>query len=416
MSTDYPPSRCGGYELQCADAVAHIRRRGHDVRVLAGAAPADHGETADDRHDDVHRELPRFPPDGRPVAAPAAWTAERSAAAVLRRQLAAFQPDVACLWRLGELSMSLPSRLRGAGVAVVGVVCDPWMVDGPQRDPWARLWARRPLAAAVAERTLGVPLRPRFDDTARWLFVSAALRKQVSAAGLPLADAEIVPAGVDLPAFPLAPMKPWSGRLLYAGRLSRLKGVDTALRALVHLNPSMSLEIAGADNRAYERELHTMAAALGVSSRVRFRGPLSRPVLSAAYAGADALLFPVRWQEPFGLVPLEAMARGTPVIGAVSGGPAAYLRDRRTALVVPPDDPVALATAVMRLADDDALRARLRAAGRRAAEAYPAERSHSLIGAALEAEAVAAAMTRSPPLSRAGAVRSGANASRRSAV
>jgi colanic acid/amylovoran biosynthesis glycosyltransferase len=80
------------------------------------------------------------------------------------------------------------------------------------------------------------------------------------------------------------------------------------------------------------------------------------------------------------------MARGTPVIGVASGGAATYLDDLRTALAVPPDEAGALASAVVRLADDVHLRARLRAAGRRAAEAYPAERSQALIAAALEEE------------------------------
>ena len=70
---------------------------------------------------------------------------------------------------------------------------------------------------------------------------------------------------------------------------------------------------------------------------------------------------------------------------ASSGGAAAHLHDRRSALVVRPDDPGALAAAVERLQAEEPLRATLRAAGRRAAEAYPAERSHALISAALEA-------------------------------
>ena len=66
--------------------------------------------------------------------------------------------------------------------------------------------------------------RPRVDGAARWLFASEALREQVPAAGLPVGHAEIVHPGIDLARFPLAPAKPWSGRLLYAGRLSPLKG------------------------------------------------------------------------------------------------------------------------------------------------------------------------------------------------
>jgi len=109
--------------------------------------------------------------------------------------------------------------------------------------------------------------------------------------------------------------------------------------------------------------------------------------VAAAYAAADAVVFPIRWREPFGLVPLEAMATGTPVIGVASGGGAETLLDGRTALVVPPDDPDAIAAAVGRLASDVALRQRLRAGGRRMAERYPAQRSHVAVRAALEAAA-----------------------------
>lgn len=384
VSTDYPPSRCGGYELQCRDTVAYLRRHGHRVRVLAGSTSPGARGLAGDGQDDVHRHLPRFAVDARPVASRAAWAAERCAAATLRRHVVTFRPDVVCLWRLGELSMSLVWRVRRAGLPAMGVVCDSWMIDGPQRDPWTRLWAARPRAAALVERTLGIPLRPRFEGAARWLFVSEALREQVRAAGLPVGDSEIVPAGVDLATFPLAPTKPWTGRLLYAGRLSPLKGVDTALHALVRLSSEATLNVVGSGEPRYERGLRELAAALGVASRVRFHGVLTRHALASAYAEADALLFPVRWQEPFGLVPLEAMARGTPVIAAASGGAAAYLQDGHTALVVRADDPDALATAVCRLQRDDGLRATLRAEGRRAAERYPAERSLALVSAALE--------------------------------
>jgi glycosyltransferase involved in cell wall biosynthesis len=363
ISTDYPPHGHGGYEQQCRDVTEHLRSAGHRVRVVSGEV----GDGPCAPSADVHRELPRFPVEPRPVGARAARRAERRAAATLRRHLAEFRPDVVCVWRLGELSMSLPARAAAAGAPVVGVVCDPWMVDGPRRDPWAR---RRGRQAPTG--------------SASWLFVSAALRRQVGESGLPMGDSEIVPAGVDLAGFPLAPAEPWRGRLLYAGRLSPLKGVDIAIRALSRLPESATLAVAGSGPPAYERRLHAAVEALRLGDRVRFLGALTRAQLAGAYAEADALLFPVRWAEPFGLVPLEAMARGTPVIAVAAGGASAYLRDGDTALVAPPEDATALAAAVDRLAGSPALRERLRAGGRAMAERYPAARSHRAIQAALE--------------------------------
>jgi glycosyltransferase involved in cell wall biosynthesis len=269
------------------------------------------------------------------------------------------------------MSMSLVDRVVRAGLPAVGMVCDPWMVEGPRRDPWARR-SGPPSFAGV-----------------RWLFVSRALRDRVRAAGVDVGDAEVVPWGVDLEALPLAPERPVGRRVLYAGRLSRLKGVDLAVRALAGL-PGTTLEVVGAGDPDYVRELRELAEELCVAPRVVFAGARSRPEVAAAYARADAVLFPVRWEEPFGAVPLEAMARGTPVVATATGGSAEFLLPDRTALVVPPEDPAAIAAAVRRLEDDRALHASLREAGRRMAERYPAGRSHATVLRALEEVAATA--------------------------
>ena len=358
VSTDFPPPAAGGYELQCHAFVDHLRRHGHEPVVLAGSG-AGMGDPS------VRRLLPRFRVTPRRIPFAQAARDERRSATVLRQALR-WRPDVVCFWRLGELSMSLVERVRRAGVPAVGMVCDPWMVDGPRRDPWC-------------ERCV-----PRFDDAAQWLFVSAALRRQVAATGIAVGDAPLVPWGVDLPRLRLAPERPWRGRLLYVGRLSRLKGVDLVIRALAHV-PDATLDIMGTGRE--EARLRALAAELGARRRVRFHGWCDRERVIAAYGAADVVLVPARWQEPFGGVPLEALARGRPVISTATGAMKEFLDDERTALVVPPDDPRAIAAAVIRLRGDRALRARLRTAGHAAAERYPAERSHERVRAALEAAA-----------------------------
>ena len=210
ITTDYPPPATGGYELQCQDFVRYLRGRGHEATVLAGAGGGAEGEPS------VSRLLPRFSVTPQQVKLIQAWSGERRSAMVLRRALRT-RPDAVCFWRLGELSMSLVERVRRAGVPAVGMVCDPWMIDGPRRDPWC---ARR---------------SARLDSAAQWLFVSEALRSRVAAAGIAVDEAPVVPWGVDLTSLSLAPHRPWRGRLLYVGRLSPLKGVDIAIRALAYL-------------------------------------------------------------------------------------------------------------------------------------------------------------------------------------
>ena len=82
-----------------------------------------------------------------------------------------------------------------------------------------------------------------------------------------------------------------------------------------------------------------------------------------AYARADATVFPVRWEEPKGLVPLASMGRGRPVVATGRGGSAEYLRDGENCLLFDAWDADALAAAVRRLAGDPALCQRLREGG-----------------------------------------------------
>jgi glycosyltransferase involved in cell wall biosynthesis len=117
---------------------------------------------------------------------------------------------------------------------------------------------------------------------------------------------------------------------------------------------------------------------------VAFTRP-ARDAVPAAYAAADAVLFPVVWEEPWGLVPLEAMASARPVVATGAGGSGEYLRDGENCLLFSPrDDPAALAAAVRRLAGDEGLRDRLRAAGLATAESLSEESFNEAIRAAIE--------------------------------
>jgi glycosyltransferase involved in cell wall biosynthesis len=140
-----------------------------------------------------------------------------------------------------------------------------------------------------------------------------------------------------------------------------------AIEALAHLPREATLEIIGPAEEAYRAELETLLRDRELTSRVRFARS-SRAELRDRYSSADALLFPVIWDEPFGLVPIEAMACGTPVIGTGTGGSAEFLLDDVNCLVTAPGDHRALADAVQKLAGDESLRQRLIASGYRTAE------------------------------------------------
>jgi glycogen synthase len=367
----YPPhDLAGGYELTWRSSVLHLRERGHEVRVLTSDYRSP-GLAPDCELDpDVHRglrwywrehEFPRFGIRQRVAI-------ERGNAAVLERQLEAFGPDVVAWWGMGGMSLGLVELVRRARVPAVGIVGDDWLRWGPRADGWLRLFHSRPRLARVAELVTGLPGRVDFDGAALWLFNSDAMRRSAP----PLKRTAVAHPGIDDALFRPADPQPWRWRLLYLGRLDRRKGVHVAADALRELPDEATLTVQGGGDEAYLRDLEARAPA---GRLVRSSEPRER--LPAVYAAADAVVFPVQWEEPWGLVPLEAMAVGRPVVATGTGGSGEYLRHEHNALVYEPrDSPSALADAVRRLAGDPELRERLRAGGYETAALFT-ERSYN---------------------------------------
>jgi glycosyltransferase involved in cell wall biosynthesis len=380
----YPPWSVGGYEATWAANVAQLRAAGHTVRVLTTRPdptdqPAPGGPG--DLPDDVHRELAwywRAHTFTRPGLADTIRL-ERANAAVLCRQLRSFAPDVVMWWAMGGMSLSLLEQVRRAGVPAVGVVGDDWLAYGPQVDAWSRRFiGLGRLAARPAERLTGLPARLSPDRAARWSMNSRHTLEAARAAAGPFAVAATAHPGVDPERFaPARAREEWTWRLLYCGRIDPRKGIATAVRALASLPAQAILRIHGDGDERHRDELVQLARRLDVADRVVFSGS-DHAHVPDAYAACDALVFPVTWQEPWGLVPLEAMAVGRPVIASrAGGGPAEYLADGGNCLQFAPDDAAGLADAAGRLAHDEGLRNALVAAGSRTAARFTEQAFHA---------------------------------------
>jgi glycosyltransferase involved in cell wall biosynthesis len=359
----YPPHHFGGYELVWHSAMDHLRSRGHEVRVLTtdlrtGAAEAD--------GPGVHRELRwHWQPGGFARQS----LSERVAMArhnhsVLERHLGELRPDVVSWWSMGGLSLTLIETVRRRGLPAVGFVHDDWLDYGRHVDGWLRLFGGRKRAAApVGERLAGIPATVDLGGAARWVFVSESTRRRAEALGLGLSETAIAHSGIHPAFLEPVPAADWGWRLLYVGRIDERKGVRTAVEAVAELPPEARLRVAGGWDDREAGRLRELAARLGAAERVELAGQLDRQALLDAYAWADAVVFPVIWEEPWGLVPLEAMARGRPVVATGRGGSAEYLRDGENCLLFRAGDATALAAAVERLAGDSGLRERLCAGG-----------------------------------------------------
>jgi glycogen(starch) synthase len=403
----YPPHHLGGYELIWQAAVEDLRGRGHDVRVLtADHREADAAGLPDSA--DVHRDLrwywrdhafPRLGPRAR-------LDLERSNAATFDRHVDDFRPDVVAWWAMGGMSLSLLERARRRSLPGVAFVFDVWLIYGPLVDAWIRFATRPGVPADLLERVTGLPARFDPQASAHFVFASedtrrASLERWPTIAGSEIAhggidraflrrgsvDTDKVPAdragdgdgrgegkgegeGLDEGRSDRPPRREWGWRLLYVGRIDPRKGIATAIRALATLPDEATLRIVGGGDDAHLGELHELVGELDLDRRVSFDGPRSRDELPAVYADADVLVFPVEWAEPWGLVPLEAMACERPVVATGTGGSAEYLRDGENCLLYPPGDAEALAERVRRLAGEETLRDQLRHGGLKTAREH----------------------------------------------
>jgi len=261
------------------------------------------------------------------------------------------------------MSLSMIELVRRHGTPAVAFVHDDWLDYGREVDGWTRVFARRSgRLASAAERLVGVPARVDLERAARYVFVSETTRRRARDAGIVPASTGVAHSGIAPSFLDPAPEREWGWSLLYVGRLDERKGVDTTVAALAHLPAAARLTLVGGWDAREEARLRDLAASHGVGSRVRFAGQRSRAEVHAAYGEADVVVFPVRWEEPWGLVPLEAMARGRPVVATGRGGSGEYLRDGENALLFEAGNALALAEVVSRLADPS-LRTRLREGG-----------------------------------------------------
>ncbi len=163
--------------------------------------------------------------------------------------------------------------------------------------------------------------------------------------------------------------------LLTVARLDYHKGIDTVIRALPAIRaavPGTRYVVAGIGSR--RAALEALVAELGLGDAVRLLGFVPDEVLPGLYNAADLFVLASRRYdllvEGFGISCVEASASGLPVIATRSGGLPEAVREGETGLLVEPDDPGALAAAIIRVLKDEGLRRRLGSGGRAAAETY----------------------------------------------
>ncbi|NGP08939.1 glycosyltransferase family 1 protein [Rhodococcus sp. 14C212] len=358
----------GGRDVHVAELSAALVRAGHDVTVYTRRDDPDLPERVrtEDGYEVVHvpagpatrlptdEVLPRMGELGTFLAH--AWTKDR--------------PDVAHahFWMSG---IATQLAARNAKVPTVQTFHTLGVVErrhqgSADAGPSSRIHVERLLALGASR-------------------VAATCSDEVfelATLGLPRTRTSVVPCGVNLELFtPIGPEDPARGsghRLVTVGPLVPRMGFDIAIRALALL-PDTELVIAGGPvdgNLADEAaRLRAVAEQHGVQDRVRMPGPVPRKDMPALLRSADVVVC-TPWYEPLGIVPLEAMACGRPVVATAVGGLLDTVVDGVTGTLVPPHAPEAVAAAVHGLLTDDVQRTAFGLAGHdRASTRYSWDRS-----------------------------------------
>jgi D-inositol-3-phosphate glycosyltransferase len=210
---------------------------------------------------------------------------------------------------------------------------------------------------------------------------------------LPERHFEVIPCGVDLRRF--APGCPTRRRqlcaalaigdrpmLLSVGRMDPIKGTDLLLESVARMRTPAVLVLIGGDPQGDPEldRLRARADELGIGERVRLPGAVPQDGLPGYYQAADALVVASRY-ESFGLVAVEALACGTPVVAAKVGGLPSIVRDGENGVLVPWRSPDAFAEQIDALLNDAPRLRRLRAAARPSVARFAWERIGSQVRA-----------------------------------
>jgi phosphatidylinositol alpha-mannosyltransferase len=187
-------------------------------------------------------------------------------------------------------------------------------------------------------------------------------------------DYKVIPNGVDIPRFanavPLARWQDGTPNILFVGRHEPRKGLLDLLKAQRILRKTgygTRLLVVGSGPQ--EREARRYVATRGLQG-VEFLGRVTEEEKAQLYRTATVFCSPATGGESFGIVLLEAMAGGAPIVASDIHGYKGVVRRGREGLLVPPRDPKALAVAIARLVDEPALRAEMSLNGRQRAEEF----------------------------------------------
>ena len=289
-----------------------------------------------------------------------------------------FKPDVIHMHTIGEFSPSalwatgsIPTVLTVHGPETWTIELLRWMVRARAYRGHTYRWRDLKLGGLIYCLYLLALQRPLWRLGFRYVdvfvtpshYMASTVRRDVGKT--PVVQAYN---GIEFP--PAAPFRR-TRNILFVGRLEIVKGVDTLLRAIALARrevAGVSLTIVG-DGTDRQR-FQELARTLGLEDIVEFRGWLKPSEVDECRAAAELVAIPSLWPEILGMVGIEAMAAGRPVVASNGGGIPEYVIDDVTGRVVPRHNPQALANVLIEILNDPAAAERMSAAALQHAERF----------------------------------------------
>ena len=375
VSSHFPPVVKGGYERECEAVVDHLRRH-HQVQVLTSSR----ARRAVEPLPDVRRVLPLLPADWRgSLMAP---LVTRRSARLTAKAVQEFEPDLIYYWNGAQLSLAVMVAASRCRLPIAYRVCEHWLGGIASYDQFARhltpgdrglrlVWARL-IRLLNRDPLLRLDSPESYPASISWNSTFLSQATTVPTLVEPLFQEVIYPATPQGDRFAGGNRRP-SARptILFVGRVTREKGIQVACRALAHLRADYgydaSLIVAGPIESSVEHELRREAVALNIAENIEIRGELGPDGIAALLETAHALVVPSIWEEPAGLVCVEAALARVPIVASRSGGIPELVRDRLDGLLFSRGDAEQCAELLAEtLADPEATRGRVESAFERA--------------------------------------------------
>jgi glycosyltransferase involved in cell wall biosynthesis len=328
VSNLYPPVVMGGYEVLGHTFATHLRARGNEVFVLTtrrGRVRTARG----DRHVLRTLALQARPGTAATPTSPLSHLRTRLAdvenAILLASAVRRTKPEAVVFLNCGYLGRKLIFSAQARVPVTLFYVADWWLLDLVKSERGRLSSVSR--SRGLLEAALGTGRQPILPETV--IFCGSRLAQQYRECLGWQAPQLVVPPPLDTALFaPLTGPAPRRSPLsvLYVGRISARKGVITLLRGFALARSSDELQSAALtlvgpwESKRIRDDAVALIGQLGLNDHVHIKGPLRRSLLPRIYRDHDVLVFPSEWPEPFGLVPLEAMACGTAVLTTTVGG------------------------------------------------------------------------------------------------